>query len=210
MQTEREAERPQHPSTSVVGMDWGLVNFVTLSDGEVVDQCQPLKKFLPQLAKLQRRMARKKKFSKNWRKAKACISKLYAKVANIRKDFVHRVSNDISKNHVVVVIEDLQVKSMSKSATKQVAQKSGLNRSILDASPFDVATETSGSTMRNRARFRACAFSTAGSIVSLRDVPLRRGGRPQPNCTAGELSESAGVPFPAKDREARHLSISEK
>ena len=138
VQTEREVETPQHPSTSAVGMDWGVVNFVTLSDGEVVDQCQPLKKFLPKLAKLQRRMARKKKFSKNWRKAKACVSKLHTKVANIRKDFVHKVSNDISKNHVVVVIEDLLVKNMSKSAAKKVAQKSGLNRSILDASPFEL------------------------------------------------------------------------
>ena len=138
VQTEREVETPQHPSTSAVGMDWGVVNFVTLSDGEVVDQCQPLKKFLPKLAKLQRRMARKKKFSKNWRKAKARITKLHTKVANIRKDFVHKVSNDISKNHVVVVLEDLQVKNMSKSATKKVAQKSGLNRSILDASPFEL------------------------------------------------------------------------
>jgi putative transposase len=138
VQTEREVETPQHSSTSAVGMDWGVVNFVTLSDGEVVEQCQPLKKFLPKLAKLQRRMARKKKFSKNWRKAKARISKLHAKVANIRKDFVHKISNDISKNHVVVVIENLQVKNMSKSATKKVAQKSGLNRSILDASPFEL------------------------------------------------------------------------
>jgi putative transposase len=97
---------------------------------------RPLKKFLPQLAKLQRRMAGKKKFSKNWRKAKARITQLHTKVANIRKDFVHQVSNDISKNHVVVVIEDLRVKNMSKSATRKVAQKSGLNRAILDASPF--------------------------------------------------------------------------
>ena len=138
VQTEREVETPQHPSTSAVGMDWGVVNFVTLSDGEVVEQCQPLKKFLPKLAKLQRRMAGKKKFSKNWRKAKACISKLHTKVANIRKDFVHKVSNDISKNRVVVVIEDLQVKNLSKSASKKVAQKSGLNRAILDASPFEL------------------------------------------------------------------------
>ena len=138
IQTEREIETPQHPSTSAVGMDWGIVNFVTLSDGEVVDQCQPLKKFLPKVAKWQRRMARKKKFSKNWHKAKACIAKLHTKVANIRKDFVHKVSNSISKNHVVVCIEDLQVKNMSKSAAKKMAQKSGLNRSILDASPFEL------------------------------------------------------------------------
>ena len=119
-------------------MDWGVVNFVTLSDGEAVEQCQPLKKFLPKLAQLQRRMAGKKKLSKNCRKAKACISNWHAKVANVRKDFLHKVSNDSSKNHVVVCIEDLQVKNMSKRAAKKVAQKSGMNRSILDASRFEL------------------------------------------------------------------------
>ena len=109
VQTERDVQTPQHPSTSAVGMDWGVVNLLTLSNGEVVGPCQPLKKFLPKLAKWQRRMARKKKFRKNWRKAKARITQLHTKVANIRKDFLHKVSNDISKNHVVVVVEDLQV-----------------------------------------------------------------------------------------------------
>lgn len=136
VQTEREVAKPQHPSTSAVGMDWGVVRFFTLSNGEYQDQCQPLKKFLPKLAKRQRRLAKKKKFSKNWRKAKARVRKLHSKIANIRKDFLHKVSNSISKNHVVVCIEDLQVQNMSKRATKKVAQKSGLNRSILDASPF--------------------------------------------------------------------------
>jgi putative transposase len=138
VQTEREVETPQHPSMSVVGLDWGIVNLATLSNGEVVKQCQPLKKFLPKLAKRQRRLAKKEKFSKRWRKAKAGITKLHTQVANFRKDFVHKASHNISKNHVVVVIEDLQVKNMSKSATKKVAQKSGLNRSILDASPFEL------------------------------------------------------------------------
>ncbi len=138
IQTEREVETPQHPSTSTVGLDWGVVNFAALSNGEIIDPCQPLKKFLPKLAKWQRRLAKKKKFSKNWRKAKARITQLHTKVANVRKDFVHKVSNDISKNHVVVVVEDLQVKTMSQSATKKAAQKSGLNRSILDASPFEL------------------------------------------------------------------------
>jgi putative transposase len=123
----------------------GVVNFVTLSNGEVVEQCQPLKKLLPKLAKLQRRMARKNKFSKNWRKAKARITKFHSKIANIRKDFLHQSSKDISKNHAVVFIEDLQVKNMSASSKgtkakpgKRVAQKSGLNRAILDASPFEL------------------------------------------------------------------------
>jgi len=48
-----------------------------------LDQLQPLKKFLPKLAKLQRRLARKKKFSSQWKKAKAKITKLHSKIAKI-------------------------------------------------------------------------------------------------------------------------------
>ena len=93
-------------------------------------------------------MTRKKKFSKNWRKAKAKVTKLHTKVANIRKDFVHKVLNDISKNHAVVFVEDLQVGNMSKRATRKVAQKSGLNRSILDASPFELRRRLEYKTQR--------------------------------------------------------------
>lgn len=177
MQTERGIETPQHPSTSAVGMDWGIVNFVTLSDGEVVDQCQPLKKFLPKVAKLQRRMARKKKFSKNWRKAKACITKVHRKVANIRKDFVHKVSNSISKNHVVVCIEDLQVKNMSKSATKKRAQKSGLSRSILDAQSVRVAPSTG--IQDAVARWFACPCASTEHQSQVPRVRTRSSREPQ-------------------------------
>jgi len=68
VQTEREVETPLHESTSVVGLDWGIVRFYTLSDGAYQEQCQPLKKCLPKLAMLQRRMARKKSFQTTGRK----------------------------------------------------------------------------------------------------------------------------------------------
>ena len=154
--TLREVEPAFHASRSSVGLDWGVARFYTLSDGEYQDQLQPLKKFMPKLAKLQRRLARKKKFSSNWKKAKAKITKLHRKIANIRKDLVHKSSNDISKNHAVVFVEDLQVKNMSGSAKgrkakpgKRVRQKSGLNRSILDASPFELRRQLEDKTQWN-------------------------------------------------------------
>ncbi|PYU78717.1 MAG: transposase, partial [Acidobacteria bacterium] len=67
----------------------------------------PLKNFLPKLKQLQRRLARKQKFSNNWKKAK--VTQLYQRIANTRKHFLHKVSSDISKNHAVVMVEDLQV-----------------------------------------------------------------------------------------------------
>ena len=138
IQTEREVEPVMHPSTSAVGVYWGVVNFVTLSNGEVVGRCAPLKQHARKLAKLERRLARKKRFSNNWKKAKARISKLHQHIANSRKDFVHKTSDSISKNHAVVVVEGLQVKNMSRSAQKNVKAQSGLNRAILDASPFEL------------------------------------------------------------------------
>ena len=81
IQTEREVEPVMHPSTSVVGVDWGVVNFVTMSNGEVVGQCAPLEQHARKLGKFERRLARKKKFSDNWKKAKARISRLHQRIA---------------------------------------------------------------------------------------------------------------------------------
>jgi putative transposase len=143
--TRREVERPKHSSDSSVGLDWGVARFFTLSDGQYENPCAPLQAFLPQLRKLQRRLARKKKFSNNWEKVKGRIRKLHSKIANMRKDFIHKASHDISKNHAMVCVEDLAVRRMSASAAgtkdqpgKKVRAKSGLNRSILDASPFEL------------------------------------------------------------------------
>ena len=145
IQTEREVETPKHPSNSSVGLDWGIKKFYTLSNGEYEEQLSPLRQFAVKLAKLQRVLSRKKKFSKNWKKAKFKVSKLHNQIANIRKDFVHKSSNDLSKNHAVVFIEDLCIRNMSKSARgsqekhgKNVKQKAGLNRAVLDASPFEL------------------------------------------------------------------------
>ncbi len=84
-------------------------------------------------------------FRTTWKKAKAGIARLHQRIANIRKEFLHRSSNEISKNHAIVFVEDLQVRKMCKSSKgtkdqpgKQVAQKSGLNRAILDGSPFEL------------------------------------------------------------------------
>jgi len=81
---------------------------------------------------------------KNWQKLKAKIVKLHHKIANTRKDYLHKISNKISKNHAIVYVEDLQVANMTKSANgdinqpgKNVKQKSGLNRAILDQSWYE-------------------------------------------------------------------------
>ena len=91
------------------------------------------------LARLQRQLARKAKSSENWKKCKQKINRLNSRTANIRKDYLHKLSTTIAKNHSVVVLEDLKITNMSASAKgtieapgKKVKQKTGLNRAILD------------------------------------------------------------------------------
>lgn len=139
IQTEREVAEPVHPAASIVGIDMGVTNFAVLSTGEVIAPVNALRKRQQQLARAQRALSRKQKFSRNWAKAKARVQKIHAKAARTRRDFQHKASTAISKNHAIVVIEDLKVRNMSRSAAgtveqpgKNVRAKAGLNRGILD------------------------------------------------------------------------------
>jgi putative transposase len=139
IQTEREAKPSKRTATTAVGIDVGIARFATLSDGNYVAPLNSFKKHQERLRRYQRRMARKIKFSNNWKKAKVKVQKVHIDIGNARKDFLHKTTTAISKNHALVCVEDLQVRSMSKTAAgtkeqpgKQVRKKSNLNRSILD------------------------------------------------------------------------------
>ncbi|MGY6771453.1 RNA-guided endonuclease InsQ/TnpB family protein [Gallibacterium sp. ZY190522] len=143
IQTEFEYDIPTHKG-SEIGIDMGVARFATLSNGEFFEPLNAFKTYKGKLAKLQRQLKNKVKFSQNWQKLKAKIAKLHHKIANFRKDFLHQTSSKISKNHAIIYIEDLQVSNMSKSAKgtaeapgKNVAAKSGLNQAILDQSWFE-------------------------------------------------------------------------
>ena len=136
---EIEQETPERKSKAV-GIDMGIAKLCALSDGTVIENPKILLKYQKKLAKLQRCLAKKVKFSKSYYKVKAKITALHTKIADTRRDFTHKTTTEIAKNHGLVVIEDLRVKNMSASAKgtvdnpgKNVRQKSGLNRSILDA-----------------------------------------------------------------------------
>ena len=143
IQTEFEHTVPTHKGGEI-GIDMGVARFATLSNGEFFEPLNAFKTYKGKLAKLQKQLKNKVKFSKNWQKLKEKIGKLHHKIANCRKDFLHKVSTIISKNHAMIFVEDLQVQNMSASAKgtaeqhgKNVKQKSGLNRAILDQSWFE-------------------------------------------------------------------------
>ncbi len=139
IQTAREVEKPVPPQGEAIGIDMGIVRFATMSNGDFIEPLDCFKNQQQRLARYQRRMARKQKFSNNWKKAKAKVTQTHTDIANARRDFLNKASTTISKNHAIVCVEDLQVRNMSRSAAgnsetpgKNVSAKAGLNRSILD------------------------------------------------------------------------------
>lgn len=144
IQTEREVEKPVPQATSAIGIDMGIARFATLSDGTYYAPLNCFKRHEVALRKAQRAMSRKTKFSNNWKKAKARVQRIHARIGNARRDYLHKATTTISQNHAMVCIEDLQVRNMSRSAAgtteqpgKNVRAKSGLNKAILDQGWFE-------------------------------------------------------------------------
>ena len=128
---------------SYAGIDMGVVNVAAVATldnkNTLYESRNSYKNKEEKLAKAQRKLSRRVKFSKNWRKAKVKVQKVHKEIADARKDHLHKISHEISKNHAIIFIEDLKIKNMSASASgtqdkpgKNVKAKSGLNKAILD------------------------------------------------------------------------------
>ena len=128
-----------------VGIDLGVAKTVTLSNGLVFQGAKSFKKYRDKLAKAQRRLAKKEKFSNNWKKQKYKISTLHKKITDCRYDRNHWISSKISNDFLNIYLDNLNVHNMTQSAKgtlenpgKMVKQKSGLNREILDQGWFEL------------------------------------------------------------------------
>lgn len=98
-----------------VGVDVGLKEFVVCSDGYRVDNPKYLRKLEKRLIKLQRDLSRKQKGSNNRYKARLKVAKLHDKIANQRKDFLHKLSIKLIRENQSIAIEDLKVSNMLKN-----------------------------------------------------------------------------------------------
>ena len=106
---------PLEKTNLQVGIDTGIKNLAILSDGEVYENIKLLKTNLRKLKYEQRQLSKKKKGSGCRLKQKSKFARVHEKVTNIRKDYLHKVSTEIIKNHDVICIEDLAVKNMMKN-----------------------------------------------------------------------------------------------
>lgn len=108
--------RKQLPKTqNCVGIDLGLKHFVTTSGGEIFDNLHFKKSKSARLKHLQRIVAKKQKGSKNRDKVRIKLAKQYEKITNIKRNYLHQVTNTLLNDNQVIVMEDLNVNGMMKN-----------------------------------------------------------------------------------------------
>jgi putative transposase len=129
-----------------VAADWGTMKLLSMvkSDGstETIQNPRWFKTSQAQQINLDQSVSRKKRGSHNWRRAKKASARFKSKTARCRLDHHHKLSAKIASKVAIFATEKLSIKNMTGSASgtidepgKNVAQKSGLSREILDTAP---------------------------------------------------------------------------
>ena len=107
-----------------VGVDLGIEKLATLSNGRAFENLKTLKRYEKHLTKLQRQLSKKQhpakkgdktQFSNNYIKQKRKVEKLHQKIANTRKDYLHKLTTFLTENYKEITIEDLNVSGMLKN-----------------------------------------------------------------------------------------------
>jgi len=103
---------PAPATTNAVGIDAGITSLVTLSTGEKVTNPRHERRDRARLARAQRKLSRKVKGSANREKARRRVAEIHARIADRRRDFLHKLTSRIVYENQVVVIEDLSVRNL--------------------------------------------------------------------------------------------------
>ncbi len=119
-------EPPKVKAGKAIGIDLGITTLVTTSDGEKIDGVADTRKLDKKLAREQRKLSRKKKGSNNRKKQKNKVARVYEKIANKRKDHLHKVTAKIISENQVICAETLDVSGMLKNRyiAKSIANQS--------------------------------------------------------------------------------------
>lgn len=135
------ADEHAFPGTAV-GLDVGVEHLVTTSDGEHIPNHRPRSRRERELRVAQRALARCKLGSKRRRKVRASLARVHRRIANARNTYLHEVSAKLASRYALIAVENLKLKNMTGSARgtaddpgRNVRQKAGLNRALLDAAP---------------------------------------------------------------------------
>jgi putative transposase len=137
--TDKEPKQKVIKEKTTIGIDLGINSFIVTSEAEEINNPKFLKESLSKLKFVQRRFSKYK-----GKRTKRKLAVIHERVANQRKDFLHKISTNLINNHDSIAIENLNIKGMSATCKPKQdengtylpngqAAKSGLNKSILDA-----------------------------------------------------------------------------
>lgn len=121
------------PAGTAVGVDMGVGSLMTLSDGTKAANPKAAKRIERKLAREQRRLARKRKGSKNRERQRVRVARAHEKAANVRKDALHKATTRLASENQAVCLEDLNVKGMLRNHR--------LARAVADASFSEAARQ---------------------------------------------------------------------
>jgi len=177
-----EAIPPLVPAAAAVGMDAGITSLVTLSTGEKITNPRHERRDRARLALAPRRLATKQKGSAN--RAKAClkVARIHARIADRRRDHLHKLSTRIIRENQTVIIEDLSVRNMARNHT--------LARAISDAAwaelraMLEYKAEWYGRAVVAIDRFYPSSKTCSGCGYLLTALPLNVRGWRCPGCGA--------------------------
>jgi putative transposase len=129
LQIETDDVKPVVQPEVVVGIDLGVSALATLSTGEVVEGPRSHKVALSRLRRVNKALARKRRGSHNFRKAKARLQRVHRRIAAIRRDATHKLTTRLTKTYKTIGIENLNVRGMVSNRR--------LARSIMDGGFFE-------------------------------------------------------------------------
>ena len=143
----------------MIGLDLGIKDLVVPSYGEPYENPKTIRKYEQQLAKLQRQLAHKQKYSNNYYKQKRKIARLHEKISNIRNNNIHRISHKIVSENQVIISESLRIKNMLKNHK--------LAKSIADASWYELTRQLAyKSDWNNRIYHKIDTFYASSQVCS--------------------------------------------
>jgi putative transposase len=183
-----EAERDvPEPGGGVVGVDLGVSSLAVLSTGEKVPNPRHYKQALRKLRRASRSYARTRPGSNRRKRRAGRLARIHARVADQRRDGLHKLTTRLAREFGTVVVEDLNVAGMTRSARgtagdpgKNVRAKAGLNRGVLDVAPgelrrqLDYKTAWNGGTLVTADRFFPSSKTCSACGWRNPSLPLRK------------------------------------